>query len=494
MSSTIPYDPSITLGNIVTQTQLASVQAIKDAQAPVDSAQAELNSALQLKHQLMMTLNELSNLGIDTSGLDESITGVNDSITTAAADYAKKAAASLPIVSKLRTAINKSISSIESPVDFNKSNLKRVPIAADSIWMDAQYFSFDQTGQSDKSVMASMKSFVSASTSFLGNKRSGEITAAMQNQVNQQREFHNIQGTLVIVATCTHKNANLFAPFIMDVDKGIRAWNEMVRLKELKADLINTEDPKAFKLNAEKAGTEEEVSYQLISGATYGSSFVGMVHVLNESSTESSQQMFSAAASLQAQMKVGSWFSSMEGGFGVNSSFSNSAKRLLSSQKISSHVSLVVMGVIPTIVASEVQLAVKQFTDFSPDKMMGQLAALQNSTASDQASVAESAASARTGAQMMSIRTSELKSVMTAVGEIDDGKNKMLDINTLMTAFTDFVQKAAAGEAGVPIKYFLKPITANQLYQMWVAKYFPATYVTSAGDDTTPDEPKNDVK
>jgi len=42
---------------------------------------------------------------------------------------------------------------------------------------------------------------------------------------------------------------------------------------------------------------------------------------------------------------------------------------------------------------------------------------------------------------------------------------------------------------GVPVTYYLKPITASQLIQMWVAKYFPGQYVTSSGDDATPKEP-----
>lgn len=493
MSTSIPYDPSLVLGNIVPAAHMSNLEAISAVQAPVDSAQLELNSALLLKHKLLMTLNELSNLGVDTSPIDKSLQDVDKTITTAATNYATKAAESLPKVTDLRDKIPQVNSNIESPIDYNKSNIKKLPISSDSMTMDAQYFSFDETAQSDESVMATMKSFVSASTSFLGNERSAQMTSSMQQQVSHQREVHDIQGVLVITANCTHKNANLFAPFVIDVDKGIRAWNEMVRAKELKnAQLIKTDDYASFEQAAQQSGTAEEASYNLLSGATYGSSFVGMVHVLKESSTQSSQSMYAAAASLQAQMKVGGWFSSMEGGFGVSASFANSAKKLLSSQKITSHVSLVTMGVIPTIVASEVQLAVKQFSDFSPDKMMGQLAALQNSTNSDQASVTESAEKARTGAQMMSIRNSEVKSVMSAVGEIDDGKNQMLDINSLMTAFTDYVNKAGSGEIGVPIEYFLKPITANQLFQMWVAKYFPAKYVTSAGDDTTPEEPKSD--
>jgi hypothetical protein len=149
------------------------------------------------------------------------------------------------------------------------------------------------------------------------------------------------------------------------------------------------------------------------------------------------------------------------------------------------------MGIIPTIEANDVQLAVKQFTDFSPDKMMGQLAVLQNATADAQSSISSAADNARTGGQMVALEASKIKSAVSAVGELDDGKNKMLDINSLMTAFTDFVTKAAAG-GGVPINYFLKPITASQLAQMWVSKYLPGEYVTSAGDDTNPNEPKTD--
>lgn len=493
MSTTIPFDPSLVLGNIVPKKHLDNLETIAAAQAPVDSALLELNSALLLKHKLMMTLNELSNIGIDTKPIDDSMKDVDTEITTAAGKYATNAAKSLPEVANLRKNIAQVGDSIESPIDYNKSNIKKMPISADSLTMDAQYFSFDETQQSSQSVMATMKSFVSAATSFLGNKRSAQMTTSMQRQVSHQREFHDIQGTLVITANCTHKNVNLFAPFVIDVDKGIRAWNEMVRTGELNAQLIKTDDYASFQKAAEQSGTEKDTSYNLISGATYGSSFVGMVHVLKESSTQSSQNMYAVAASLQAQMKVGGWFSDMEGGFGVSSSFANSAKKLLSSQQITSHVSLVVMGVIPTIVADEVQLSVKQFSEFSPDKMMGQLATLQNSTNSEQASVTDAASNARTGAQMMAIRNSEVKSVMSAVGEIDDGKNKMLDINSLMTAFTDYVSKAAGGDIGVPIEYFLKPITANQLFQMWVAKYFPAMYVTSAGDDTTPEESSNDT-
>ena len=86
---------------------------------------------------------------------------------------------------------------------------------------------------------------------------------------------------------------------------------------------------------------------------------------------------------------------------------------------------------------------------------------------------------------MAAMEATKIKSAISAVGEIDDGKNSMLNINSLMTAFESFVADAKAG-SGTPITYWLKPITACQLAMMYVAKYLPRTYVTSAGDDVTP--------
>lgn len=489
MSTTIPYDPTLTLGNIVPDAKLQVLKGISELQSPIDAAQQELDSAILLRRSLDMTAQELVNLSIDPKDIQKSIGDVNKTVITAASKYAEVSVKNLPKIAKARGEIPQVDSTVESPIDYNKSSLKQLPLAADSLTMDAQYFSFDKTGQDSDSTMASLKAFVSASTQDLGSKRQAQISTAVQNQVNQQREMHDIQGTLVITANCTHKMAEIFAPFIIDVDKGIRAWNEV-----FPSDMIKMDDPADVKKIAKQADTKKESYLNLLSGATYGSSFVGMVHVLNNSSTQSSQQMYSAAASLQAQMEVGAWFKKMQGGFGVDSTFSNSAKKLLSSQNITSHISLIAMGIIPTVEANDVQLAVKQFSNFSPDQMMDQLSKLQGSTADDQDSVKGAASAAREGQDMQALSTSRIQSVMSAVGEIQDGSNKMLDINSLMTAFTDYVNKAIGGNVGVPINYYLKPITKSQLAQMWVAKYLPGTFITDAGDDSEPEEPVSSGK
>ena len=42
-----------------------------------------------------------------------------------------------------------------------------------------------------------------------------------------QSSSHDVEGTLIITASVTHKQAMLFAPFILNVDKGIRVFNKM---------------------------------------------------------------------------------------------------------------------------------------------------------------------------------------------------------------------------------------------------------------------------
>ncbi|MCY1384657.1 hypothetical protein D9M69_729430 [compost metagenome] len=60
----------------------------------------------------------------------------------------------------------------------------------------------------------------------------------------------------------------------------------------------------------------------------------------------------------------------------------------------------------------------------------------------------------------------------------------MLDVNSLMTAFDNYVAAARKGGIGVPINYYLKPITRTQLAQMWMNKYYPDRLLAIQGDDT----------
>lgn len=476
----IPYDPALVLGNLVDDSLLRAILAVSTAAAPADSAQEALNSLILSKRSIDMTIQELTGMGIDPKDVIAASGKLGDDISKAAVLYANAAIKSQQDILKAkgaRAAVPVS-ASMESPIDYNRTQIKQMPLSADSIKLDAQYFSNDENEQGASSTVASIKDYVSASTSFLGTSRSFEAASSAQAQASSQYQNHDVAGTLVITAGCTHKDAVLLAPFVIDPDKAIRVWNAL-----FPGDAISTDNPTKLVADVIRGKPGSENFLRLISGATYGSSFVGMVHVLNTSTTRSSQAMLATAASLQATMKAGGWFADVEGGFGVSESFSNDVKRMLSMQQISSHCSVITMGSIPSIKSNLVKVGVKEFSDFDPASMMGKLAALQNATAAEQDSVAAAAASARTGGQLTQMQATQVKSVMTGLGDIDDGQNKMLDINSLMTAFEDYVDKALAGNIGVPINYYLKNLPKSALAHLWVSKYYPQ-YLAISEDDS----------
>lgn len=490
MPSSIPYDPSLILGNIVSQDKLDNIIAISKLQAPVDALQVQLNSFISLRKSINMTMQEMVEMGIDVSDLSTDLANIDKNIKDAAKKYANKKIETEKQIQDLLGKVSMVSKEIESPIDYNKSLIKQMAISADSLQMNVQYFSYDENSQTSNTSAATVASFVSESLSIFGESQSSQASASAQAQVNSQKSKHSISGTLVICITCTHKNAQVFAPFILDVDKAVRAWNAL-----FPDNMIKTNDAVSIAKIEATAETDKDKSFSILSGATYGSSFIGMVHVLNTSETTSSQVMESVAASMQETFDIGGWFASGTGGFGVDASFSDSAKNLLSTQNIQSHCSLIVMGIIPSIKSNQVKIGVQSFADFDPAKEMQQLAVLQGATATDNNTISSSADAARTGQQMITLKNATITSTLSGLSDIDDGANNMIDINSMMTAMDDYIQKCIAGgdNLGVPINYYLKPITQSMIARAWLAKYYPNKYnkAGSADDSNTNNNTNN---
>ena len=336
MPSVIPFDPSIALGNIVDPQKLNQLHRIAEKQAPIDVAENNMNSLIALKRSIDSTIHELANMGVDTQELSKQSTQIKDDIKTAAMEYATAKLNGKKEIQQIQAepVVN---ASWESPLDYNRTEIKKMPLSADSMNMNVQYFSFDRSSQSSTTQSQSIQDFISSEFKFLGDEFSDQASKAAQSQISSQYSRHDISGTLVIAVSCTHKDAALLAPCVIDVDKAIRVWNQMFR-----DDMLKTDDYKNMLETAQNASTEKEQALTIVSGATYGSCFVGMVHILNTQNTMSSEKMRSIAESIQAQFKVNSWMADVSGGFGVSEQFSNDVKSLLSTQEISSHCTLTV--------------------------------------------------------------------------------------------------------------------------------------------------------
>ncbi|OHX63973.1 hypothetical protein [Flammeovirga pacifica] len=473
MPTTIPYDPSLVLGNIVNQEKLENLTQISKLQAPVDAAEDELNSFISMKRSIDMTIQEMIEMNIDSEDLIKESQQVGQKIQQAAIKFAKTKLDAEKNIQPLKSKISTVNDSVESPIDYNKTQIKKMPLSADSMTMNCQYFAFDQNEQDSSTHAATVAAFVSDSVNEFGDKFSSEAKTSAQSQMNSQHSRHSISGTLVVSIKCTHKEAALLAPFILNVDKGVEVWNQM-----FPKDKIDTGSPANLAMTqAKQASNGKQNTIELLSGATYGSCFIGMVHTLNTTETSSSQTMYSVAESLQGQFEVGGWFADVSGGFGVDSSFSGSAKNLLSTQNISSHCTLITMGSIASIKSNQVQMAVKGFTNDDAAKNMAALQQMQNETAKDMnSSIASSASNARSGQQMVSLQTAKVQGVLSGLSDIDSQSNKMIDTNSMMDAMEDYINKCLDGHIGVPINYYLKSITKAEITHSWLKKYYPSKF------------------
>ena len=179
--------------------------------------------------------------------------------------------------------------------------------------------------------------------------------------------------------------------------------------------------------NVSASGSDDQKKFlSLLSGKTVGSSFVGMVHVLNAETSHSNQSSHATSLQAASQFEWGGFFASGKGQFGVDKDFSNNVKNLLSTADLTSHCSLITMGAIPTIKANEIAQTIKELKD-DPQEVMGQLAAIQGATDSDMKTMGSEAAKSRTGQQFMSLNSNYIKSSVSAVSEHQDSVNKIIE-------------------------------------------------------------------
>jgi hypothetical protein len=439
------------------------LKQIDSTQSKIDAAKDKLNSFIMMKRSLSMTVNELTDLNIDVSTIIEKLNTVDTSIAQAATTYMDIQIQCEDQIQQLREQISELElnDTLESPVDFSLSAIKKLPLSASSLKMDVQYFSFGSNQEAD--TITSIEKYVRESTTSLGPK-SGEVAQMASSQVAQQKQKHNLAGTLIITASCSHPNVSLIDPLIIDIDKAIAVWNSTYTSLE---DQIDISDPKEVKSLSEKK-TIDKKDISIISGASYGSSFVGMVHIIKSeaSSTGPSKE---ETDQIEQKLKLGSWLESSSGGLGVGSDVMNEVKKLLSTQQVSSHISVITMGAIPTIGSSQLSLGVKKLMQPSPDDIKNQK--ILKTTKSPN-SVAEESTDVSRSINMQNKRS---ESLIGALAEIDQGSNKVLDINSMMNAFENYITviKDKSEVSGIPINFYLKKITKAQLLKWWINKYYP---------------------
>ena len=484
MATSIPIEhPSLVLGGIVDKKVLTLVSDIVGSQSRIEAAQQKLSSYVLMKRSLAMMLNELLDMGIDTSDVQPRIDEVDQAIKRAGGEYLTTRLEAEEATQKAREALAACSCAeiIESPIDYAASQLRRLPLAADSLKLDAQYFSC--IDESAEDLAADIERYVRDSAGGIGG-RSGELAKEARSQVTRQLKNNSLTGTLVITATCGHRHVAVFDPLHIDLDKAMSAWNRIHPDKALRSD-----DRTSMHAEATASAQAPEDSISFVSGVMYGSSFVGMVHFLKTSGVRTGVDE-KMAAQVRERLTVGGWLEHASGGFGVDKETLNDVRKILSLQNVSAHISMIVSGALPSIASNEVKLSIGKIAQPAPRESIDLLTQIDESSG-DADSIDSEAGRAKKVNQAVKLQGARANSVIRALNEVDRGANRVLDINSLLGAFENYLAAINKEGAGIPTGFYTRSIGKREIAKLWLRRNYadPADPADPAPSPPQPEKP-----
>mmetsp|Transcript_10061 Transcript_10061/g.14774 ORF Transcript_10061/g.14774 Transcript_10061/m.14774 type:complete len:503 (-) Transcript_10061:37-1545(-) len=486
--TSIPADPSLVLGQIVNPMAIQKLMSIAKAQAPVDAANDRFNAKSLAYYQMAGLMQEMINMGMGLEDIAKIMTMkmvTKDQMVTAAMQMATVAIGVEEVIEKLRTDLfsqRQTMWQPESPISLGSSQIEHQNLSFDSLKFDVQYFRKQSVEQRETSMAEDIANHVSTSMSG-GDGTEGEVKRSTSNAVahsmNTTSDFQELEGTIVITCYCTHKFADIIAPLVIDADRAVSAWNQLMgeKLGTGPIDMWLA----ATKFENVMPGIN---TISVLTGVTRASSFVGMVHILKSEKTETSAQ--SVASSIRQSIEASMGVEGLTGGFGSGNSNSvgSTASNLLSTSSLSNTASLVCMGVIPDIKVSTVETVVKTMKP-DPAASMAALGAIQGATNGSVNTDPEAmAAQGKAGAQYKSVQNTYLEKTVSALDDYDKRSNSVIDTNTMFTAFESYVTKVTAGEGvGVPSNFFLTHLTKSDVAKAYIRKYYPNGATGKAAQD-----------
>lgn len=447
--------PSLGLGQIAQPEVVDMLDLIRSWEARADAAHGKLEAAMRSKRSLTMTLNELSGMGIETDSLSKNIVRLDSTLFKAANAYVEVKIESEEAIGELKRALYDipSVQMPESPIDMQASKLTAYPLSSESMKLDSRYFAFDGNLQEDQ--LASIEKFVRSSTSNISSE-ADDLSRAVCDKISDQVENHDVCGTLIVTVSCTHRNVHLFSPLVLDPDKAVTAWNS------LKEDKIDTSDAEQLR-NALSVRTTDGLP--LITGAVYGSGFIGMAHILR-SETRSKGNIDNLKTQLDEKLMAGGWLANKSGEVGVDGAVMDEIRAFLSANSVSCHVSIIATGALPSIKSNEVATCSYRLVETDLP--------LSIPDTSDAETVRSMSETARQRALLQTIRNKRLGSILSAVSKSDESKNKTLNLNTLVEALDNYLIQIADRNriTGMPVNFYIRNLTRTEIIRSWLNRYY----------------------
>jgi len=467
----MPADPSMSLGAIVNPRKLETLKELGKILEPQQLAREKLNVLLLASYNMNGLYVEMASMEMPQETLQELKTQI-DELKKKIAEVAVEMA-TITIKCQTDAAAKKMEQSaksgfeveLESPYNMGNIGIKAVPHAMDSVNFDVQYFRNEETTDTSDSIA----SYVAGTLSGWGKGYGGKIVGDSQKATKTQNSAHKTEGTMVIIANCTHKKMNMITSHL-DARRTLNAWNQLFPEDYLRSNLSDM--MKAATAKPKKG--EDNKSFSVISGASYGSTFVGLVHILETEESKSEESTKSGSAQIPAgelkealKTAIGQdmMLQNMTGGFGVSSSFAESTKSLTSSSKIYAHCSLICQGIIPSITRNNHTSSLKAMQP-NTNEIMVKLNAVRG----------DGGPVSAIGQQFMSLEKKFLEASLSGGSSKKESIQKVMDVDTLLDSFCDYLSKAGSEGSdkggGIPLNFSLKHIDKATVAKTYISQFY----------------------
>lgn len=459
MSFSLPYDhPALVLGHIVPPTLLSLLDKIRSIQSRTDAALERMHSLMSMRRSLTMTLSEMMSMGIDVTALEERIEELNQAIAQAASDYiGKRLANDAAIQAERDRILDIDLSDLsESPLDFSQVAVQRYPLASDSLQIDIQYFKHHGTEAPEGAVRARVEQMVRENTAGQP-KQASELSKKAGALVAQQQDSHDLVGTLVITANAMHRNVAMLEPVKLDLRKAIDAWNASFGSAALR---LNPADPPSMlKLASQTRGDAVDKSLTLLTGVAYGSSFVGMIHLVRNKMSPSGLSDADISAMVE-RLRVGTVINGESGGIGTEKTVLDEVRQMISDQGFTAHVSVIVNGALTTPTSKNMDKVVEKTINVRPHSPMGGVFPMSRDMF-PQAARAEKMHASR--------EAEKVSGLVSTLGAMDKASDSGIDLGTLFTAFDNYLTGITQeNSVGAPVGFYVKRINAAQIALEWL--------------------------
>lgn len=456
----IQYDPNLFIGGIVQSEHIQHLGKVSKLHAEITAKKDKIDMLLKMKEELKMLKFELGQSRDDEKGsggtgkvdfakMEEQL---DNSIMTAQTGYMDKAVENYTKLADLPTSIVSM--SFESPIDWDKSSIRSdLPLSMDTMKCDARWFMVDSKSASSSKHSEDVSAHIKAQLSGKSWSIGGEASYNAKRNQEEMGSKSKVASTLVITCMCTHKLCSTIAPCVYDVEKLVEIWNTQFPDKRLQSR--NPGKMRSVYKNAE----EDEERLYMIRGASYASAIVGTVTFVDESEKQSSLKAESIEKSFKVQAEIKSVFYSGSVSGGYSKKTEDEVMNMLSNQTVSIHFNLYVAGCIPNLKPQTYQTKTKMLQSFDNTSQMD-----------------------------------KIKEMLEALNDGSTSEASVINAETMMHAFDNYLSMANVGDVtnlGVPVNYFVGPISKLFIVDKWMQKYFPDETFDDSNDDEVTDEESN---